>query len=507
MRVLIVEDEKIIRDGLLSLVDWAAEGFGEVIGCENAVDALDILSDRGADLVITDIYMDAISGLDMIEMARQLDVRTNFVILTGHGLFEYAQQAMDLGVKRFLTKPIQDRELRALLADMRAEIAEQKRVEQALASSAAKLKAYYPLVRRDFWSNLTQENSLPEPDIRNRADRCDIELPAGKYQCAALTPSVADIPPADMLAIRQVLEELLGTKLIQWLDHGSFDLLIVSPDLEETEIISLLEVIRENFSLPLHIGLGNGVAGLSELQVSAREAEEAMQSIVGTGEEWCYFSDLIQVKRATYPLQEETAALNAIRFRDTPDAMALQAFLAAVYRRNGDAQRDHMLLRFQVALYRMADEYGATALPPFTMPPTHESITDAQDRLYSLMEAIANRKAGTRRQTIETLIDNAKRIISETYADPDLNVSGIARQLFISPQYLSRLFRSVCDQTCMDFITSVRLDAAKKLLRGAQMKTYEIALLVGYNHPNYFSALFKKHEHMTPKQYRTEFGL
>lgn len=69
MRVLIVEDEALIREGLLSMVDWAAEGFSEVIGCENAVDALDVLTDRGSDLVITDLFMQSLSGLEMIEMA------------------------------------------------------------------------------------------------------------------------------------------------------------------------------------------------------------------------------------------------------------------------------------------------------------------------------------------------------------------------------------------------------------------------------------------------------
>ncbi|MCE5342119.1 MAG: helix-turn-helix domain-containing protein [Eubacteriales bacterium] len=505
MRALIVEDEALIREGLLTLVDWAAEGFGDAIGCENAVDALEILTDKGADLVITDIYLDAISGLDMIEMARQLDVHTNFVILTGHGLFEYAQRAVELGVKRFLTKPIQPGDLQALLGDMRAEIAEQKRVEQALAASEAQLSEYYPLMRRDFWSNLAHENSLPEEEIRLQARRCNIVLPEGELQCVALAFSTPDMKQQTRLSIRRVLEELMGSKLLQWLDHGAYDLLIVSGGLAEAEIMSLVEVLRANFSLSPHAGLGNCVKHLSEMQTSAHEAEEAMQSIAGTGSAWSYFSDLMQVKHAAYPAKEEEAVLNAIRFRDTPDVAALSTFLRAVFHTEEASQRDLMLLRFQVALYRAADDYGAAGLPTFVMPPTYETMVAAHERLLSLIDSIANRKAGTRQQAINSLIEEAKHIVREKYADPDLNVSEIARQLFISPQYLSRLFHGVCDMTCMDFITSVRLDAAKKLLLGTQVKTYEVALMVGYNHPNYFSALFKKHEQKTPTQFRAEY--
>jgi AraC-like DNA-binding protein len=436
-------------------------------------------------------------------MAQRLDVHTNFVILTGHGLFEHAQRAVDLGVKRFLTKPIQPGELRALLSDMRAEIAEQKRVEQALASSEAKLREYHPLVQRDFWSNLAHENSLAEADIRAQAARCDIAVPQGEMQCVAVMPEKSALRQSDSLAVRRVMEDLLGEKLIQWLDHGTFILLIVAGELREAEVGSLLEVIRANFALPMHVGLGNRFTRLSELQISAREAQEAMQSLMATSGEWCYFSDLMQVRHAAYPAREEAAVLNAIRFWDAPDDAAVNAFLAAAYRTEDVSQRDLMLLRFQVALYGAADDYGA-GLPAFAVPPTHEAMTAAHDRLTALMDAIASRKAGTRQQAIESLIDRAKQIIRGGYADPDLNVSAIARQLYISPQYLSRLFRNVCGVTCMDFITSVRLEAARELLRGTQVKTYEIAAMVGYNYPNYFSALFKKHEHVSPKQYRMD---
>ena len=104
------------------------------------------------------------------------------------------------------------------------------------------------------------------------------------------------------------------------------------------------------------------------------------------------------------------------------------------------------------------------------------------------------------------ITEEAKRIMRENYSDPSLNIAGIARQLYVSQQYLSRLFRSVCGVTCMDYLTGIRIAAAKELLRRSSFKSYEIALKVGYNNPNYFSALFKKHAGMTPKQYRLEGG-
>ena len=165
-----------------------------------------------------------------------------------------------------------------------------------------------------------------------------------------------------------------------------------------------------------------------------------------------------------------------------------------------------MLLRFQVALYRLAESSGVTDLTPFHPELRTESRQEAYERLCLLVEETARRKSGSQQKAITRIVEEAKRIMRESYSDPSLNIAGIARQLYVSPQYLSRLFRSVCDETCMDYLTGIRMAAAREMLRRSSVKSYEIALKVGYNNPNYFSALFKKHAGMTPKQYRLEGG-
>lgn len=165
-----------------------------------------------------------------------------------------------------------------------------------------------------------------------------------------------------------------------------------------------------------------------------------------------------------------------------------------------------MLLRFQVALYRLAEGSGVTDLPPFHPELRAESRQEAYDRLRRLVEETARGKSGSQQKAMTRITEEAKRIMRENYSDPTLNIAGIARQLYVSQQYLSRLFRSVCGVTCMDYLTGIRIAAAKELLRRSSVKSYEIALKVGYNNPNYFSALFKKHAGMTPKQYRLEGG-
>lgn len=507
MRVLIVEDEELIREGLLSMVDWAAEGFNEVIGCAGAVDALEIMNDSGADLVITDIYMQALSGLEMIEMAQRMDVHALFVILTGHGLLEYAQKAVALGVKRFLTKPIQPNELRGLLREMSREITEQQRVEKALLETKSKLEAYYPVVCRDFWASLMTENTLTDAEIVSRARRFDIVLPDGPLQCAAFAFVGKDITLSQRVSLRQVMEEILQEKLIQWVEQGDMELAVLTEGICDQELRTLTEAVRAHFDLSLFVGIGQSVDRLDDLQYTASEAIKALKSIEGSDTHACFAADLLHGHREklVYPTQLEEQVLDALRYHDRADAQALSAFLDAVYGMGG--RQELQLLRFQVALYRVAEEYNLPDVPPFAVPTVPESRAGAENRLLGLLRTLARQKERLQSCAMSRLVEDAKRIIDRTYSDPDLSVAAIARQLYVSPQYLSRLFHVVCGETCMDYLTAVRLGAAKELLRSTQVKSYEIALKVGYNHPNYFSALFKKHEGMTPKQYRQEHSL
>mgnify|MGYP003101386857 CR=1 FL=1 len=488
MRVLIVEDEALIREGLLSMVDWAAEGFSEVIGCENAVDALDVLTDRGSDLVITDLFMQSLSGLEMIEMARNMEIDTRFVILTGHGLFEYAQKAVALGVKRFLTKPIQPVELLDLLREMRGEILAQQRMEQSLAETQEKLREYYPVVCRQYWQMLVNENAPEEREALHQAALYDIQLPRGQLLCVALGADENSLTLNQRLKLRQALEALWGTRLVSLLDQGDYLLAILS--------------------LRVWIGVGRTYDGLGQLHLSAREAMDALKAVIGIGDSTVsYYQDLKSIKgeEAVYPAAQEEKVLESLRYRDQPDVQALAAFVGAVYACPA-AERSLMLLRFQVALYRLAEGSGVTDLPPFHPELRAESRQEAYDRLRRLVEETARRKSGSQQKAMTRITEEAKRIMRENYSDPSLNIAGIARQLYVSQQYLSRLFRSVCGVTCMDYLTGIRIAAAKELLRRSSVKSYEIALKVGYNNPNYFSALFKKHAGMTPKQYRLEGG-
>lgn len=508
MRILIVEDEELIRKGILSMVDWEAEGFSEVIECENAVDALDILSDRGADLVVTDLFMQSLSGFELIEMAHNIEVDTRFIILTGHGLFEYAQKAVELGVKRFLTKPVQPEELLALLREMRQEILEQQRIKKSIEQTQEKLREYCPIVYRQFWQTLVSNNAPGEIEARRQAQLYEITLPPGELLCVAVGISQNEPPLSQRLELQYALKEVFREHLVVLLDNGSGFLAIMDASVHQREFHSYLDILKSKLSLDIWLGISEKRKELDLLHICAKEAMAALKVVIGLNESTVsYYKDIKSMKteEVVYPSAQEEKVLESLRYHDELDLDALRKFVNAVYECPA-AERSLMLLRFQLSLYCLADSCGIISLPPFQVNLQTESRQEAFDRLNSIVECFVLKKASTQQCVAICIVEDAKRIMRENYSNPSLSISGIARQLYVSQQYLSRLFRSVSGVTCMNYLTQIRLSVAKELLRGTSSKSYEIAQMVGYNQPNYFCALFKKNTGMTPKQYRLENG-
>lgn len=114
---------------------------------------------------------------------------------------------------------------------------------------------------------------------------------------------------------------------------------------------------------------------------------------------------------------------------------------------------------------------------------------------------VSEKEKMSRRYT-EILVQSARNYIQEHFADEELSAGKIAEAVGVTPNYLSRIFKSITGDTCVSFLGKVRLDEAKKLLRDSSFKSYEVAEAVGYKNPNYFGAMFKRYTGYTPKEYR-----
>lgn len=510
MRVLIVEDETLIRKGLLSMVDWAAEGFTTCLDVGSAVDALELLQDQDVDLVITDIFMPVINGLEMIRMAREMGSHAVFVILTGHERFEYAQEAIRLGVRRFLVKPVAAGELLETLREVRQELFAKRRDELSLAQTQERIQEYQAIIQEKYWSDLLDQGAPSAAEAAKRAEHYDIDLPHAAYLCLALLPRDQGNPlPLDhTFALRQAARSVFAESLLSIVEKQDLFLLVLGGAADGARLRKLQIATESALGLPVSVGVSQCVP-VHQLHAAAEDAMEAVHSIPeGAESTLSYYADLLHSKKqhVGYPRQLEARLFDALRYHENvPESLVLE-LVSAMYSPGVPLEQSAlMLLRLRVALYRFAEEYGLSDLPPFDgdRRPV-QNARQAMQGILPLVSHMASQRKSTHQRAMEEIATKAQEIIESSYANASLNVASIAGRLYVSPGYLSRIYRQVQGETCMAYLTQVRLRAAQELLRNTNIKSYEIAEMVGYASPNYFSALFKKHTGLSPRQFRGE---
>lgn len=157
-------------------------------------------------------------------------------------------------------------------------------------------------------------------------------------------------------------------------------------------------------------------------------------------------------------------------------------------------------LQFLTALARVANETGIDIVEEFRGAETAiYKLRKVEEKLLRIIDKLVSEREQFSRRYTEVIVESAKAHMAWEYSDTELSIGKIAKEIGVTPNYLSRIFKDVTKESCIEFLTRLRLEEAKRLLSQSSMKSYEIAERTGYNNPNYFSALFKSMRGARPK--------
>ena len=436
-RVLLVDDEQDIREGISRKMDWLGLGFSLVGEAANGQDALELAETLRPDVILTDIKMPFMDGLELCRILTDRLPAARFVVFSGFDDFEYAKQAIQMNVVEYILKPIN--------ADALSTLSVQKLLEETLT-----------------------------------ADRCRLSL----YN--------------DWVAL---VVSLTG-------DFTVYDL-IRRLDRSCTLAASYL-------GLTLTVGVGAPCRELSDLARSAAEARTALEyrSMVGRGQV-IYIGDLEPDGGPVLSFEEAderalTAAVKLGNDREIRDAAA--ALAEKIRRANPSAgQYSLFLMELVTHLVKMTRRSGVGVEEvfgaDFSLPMQHSELPAlgelegwCAERCLRLHTMIRRRQTDSAGQTVET----AKEYIRQHYAESDLSVEKLCAYLHLSSTYFSTLFKRETGTSFTAYVTTVRMEAAAEAIRSTEEKTYLIAQRCGYEDPNYFSYVFKRHFGVTPTKYRSE---
>ena len=491
LKVFLVEDEFVIREGIKNNIDWKAHGYEF---CGEAGDgelAYPMIQKLRPDIVITDIRMPFMDGLELSRLIRKELPDTEIIILSGYQEFEYAKEAIKLGVAQYLSKPINGEELLAELDELSAKI-EEKRIAIQI---------------RERYLQEMEENNLRE---RKKLFQ---ELVTGESTVAELLES-AEILGIDLSAPWYNIILFKTQSLRHAQDEYSGSLIRI-----EQEYIEKIKDIMEGYEHVRYFGgIGKPVNRLRELPTSFEQASHAFahrylvqdSRILDSGHmtEEAQKEDNFDIKEVN-PKQIDRTRIQ--EFLKQGDREEVVYFVEEFFRDLSNKALQSNIFRQYITMdvyFCVADflESLQTDTQELETPNQDEkTLQDSDSAIHYitriLQKALAVRdKAASSRY--DDVVEQVMKYIDENYADEELSLNLLASHVNFSPNHLSMIFSQQTGQSFIKYLTDYRMNKAKELLRCTGKRSSLISQEVGYKDPHYFSYLFKKTQGMTPTQYR-----
>lgn len=531
-RILLVDDEALIREGVSENVKWEKYGYELVGSCENGREALAFIEKNPVDVVLTDICMPYLDGIQLSEKLSESYPDIKIIILSGYDEFEYAKKAIRYGVKEYLLKPITAMELGEALAGLKEEMDKTREAEKRFSTMKANYHKGQQLLYADVLMNLIT-GSKTEGESRKELEELGIKLEAAVYRVAIveldiyartdkLSESLKKESALMAFVLHNISQEIVkqynAGEVCQGKDQRTFIIFRSNKPVEFRHTVrtiseAIIQQMNQTMQLAVNIGIGSYVNNLKDIYLSCEEAEEALEYHYVLGGNHVMEIDTIREEKGQADLN---GVINRIHIHiKENDSRKLEAD----FRLLEDVMRDYLYDRHSAGsvLIRIADVADELRRISETEEPADNrkeqvvkevlgagELEEASEILYSycaeIGESMDNRKnVGGKKYAVL-----AMDYIERNYGDCNLSLQSICSYLNISTSRFSSIFKAATGTTFVDVLSGLRMQKAKELLEHTDMKNYEIAERVGFNDPHYFSIAFKKAAGKSPTEYAKE---
>lgn len=523
LTVMITDDEVQVRKGLRLKVDWEKHGFKIEKEASNGQEALQILKQSSIDVVITDMRMPIMNGIEFAKQSQKSFPEVKVIVLSGYSDFEYVRNSMKEGVKDYLLKPVAPDELVEVLRKIRKEIAEekQKRTEQEQLKQLA--FSHLQEVQEQYLLHLVRDEFVQIHAVKERMKQLQLDdLAQEDMEGVFLTVEIRTALMKDPLSgqwepFKKVCQDITAdddrTYIFSNPSYSNIIHFFIRMQGEKGQITTMVEQIqlktKEELGLETVVGIGTYVRGITEfkngyiasmLSWSQSRLGSHSQIIEGGTKRDQMFEFSTDFERKL------TNAIENTRFNHFKEN--LQAELSVTEK--------HSVLSFSMAANRVLFLLGSTAKK-------YDIETgDIQKILWECQQSIW--QLNSQSQVIELLLDLASKIIDEVYLtrfsnvkliesirqyvnlhySNEISLTTLSELFHINSAHLSETFKHHVGQNFSDYLVSLRMKKAESLLKDSQLKIIDIANLVGFSSAGYFSTVFKKYSGHSPLEFRKQ---
>jgi len=532
LNVIIADDERIQREGIARHVDWEAYGMQVAGLAEDGLQALELMERSGVDLLITDIKMPKMSGLELAERARQVNPQVKILIISGYNDFEYARTAIELKAYAYLLKPIMMDQLEQELDQLHAVMMQERHMQQTFASLQEQLQESQPLLAEKLFQHILHGFLKDEETIRHRMAALSLPIPAHGYDLLLLQIDAPQDPPrtdaqTELAYMQQLYAQLARLPVIGSGQGQAFQskedeyviLLYASDTQASPRTDEIIREVRETLQLPyrdrLTIGVGNRRVRLSQMHEAYKEAEAAARQKfhLGRGKTIYYrdietdqpvaanldacYEQMIQAVEVGNSELTEQAVLAIFEEFARMSASAKPYVRTFCYRMISD-----LILMLQDANEKLEAVFGEEH-DLWTRMDACDTLSDYHAWLRETALAVCQRLSAKRTRKNGAVIDKIVHLLETHYAEP-ITIDELAKRIHLTPNYISNLFKAHIGESIIDYLTRIRMKRAIQLLKDESVRIYEVAEQTGYNSTSYFSVVFKNMYGISPKDYRDQ---
>lgn len=513
MNVLVADDEERVCALICALIDWDALDLHLVGTAYDGIQALQLIKETQPDLVITDIRMPGLDGLQLISQAKELQPQLQFIIISGHKQFDYAQSAIKFGVGEYLLKPIKKAELNQTLQRMR-ESFDKHMQERTLQQQVKEDKAY---VKRAGFAGFLEHGQ-------------DQLLAPWYVPSSLMQIGVVGIQGSSREPVAKLLQKKLEEFIIQEIPEKTIEVTLYPQDGDiyfllqytndhkavlEALRVGLVNVLKTQSQIFQDIlctlALGIPVSELASLGNSYLSAKQALSKRLVLGHEVWYQADQLEDDTCTSYLNDIASSFEQCCAQAETDATTFCKPLFSRFEMDGATV--HIIQETLIRSHAQALDFLRTQLQAelddHEVVFDHHQCNTLEELKHHYCIAMQDLLTGYQRirdTSVSKPIRLALEYLEHHYQDEMISLEAVSGHVQLNSSYFSALFKKRVGMGFAEYVLDLRIQEAKRLLVETNLTVANIAVMVGYHDPKHFAKLFRKVCQIKPNEYRKLYG-
>jgi len=518
--VFLVDDEPILLEGIRSKIDWESIGLNFVGEATDGEIALSMMQELKPDILITDVKMPFMDGLELSCAIKKIQPWIKIIILSGHDEFEYAKKAISIGVEDYILKPFTADEVIESLKKACVQIDKERSQLSNISKMQEELKSKNKLIQKEFLNDLVH-GAFDKNAIQEKSAMLGLDINSNNFRIliSKIESSENNVQNQQQACSLINSYSSAWTHALSFFHHNNLLVCIIKgkdkTELEENtfHIAETIEhIVSKNHNCKVISTIGKSVEVIEKIYDSYKDAKKLLE-ITKSEKSVIISSEDIEDDTELLSLKESNPLVERLKYAGKSEIPSLiDESLTLIHNNRGQFQvfASYLLVDLIFAVSKLVEHFGGdlkTENPEMIQRSfIDEAVTD-EGTFVQKMKAILNFALDYRDSRFTsrygTIILKAKDFIEKNYSNQNTTLTSVAEYVCLSPNHFSTIFSQECNTTFIEYLTNVRIEHAKQLIKNTDMKGYDIAYECGFSDPHYFSYIFKKNTGQTPREYKT----